>query len=182
MSNNSSDIMPDNIPEDDTTNNIDNQFSAVLSTLSQFKTQITALSTQLKGLEKTVKKEIKQQKKVIVKKQTKGNRKPSGFAEASPISKELCEFMGKDTGATVARTDVTKFVCNYIKQHSLANDENKREIKPDNKLKHLLGTDNDTVVTYFNIQRFMNRHFIKKADSQPKSMSTSTTSDITDGT
>lgn len=157
-----------NISDNEDTNSIDSQFFSVLNTLSQFKTQITALSVQLKGLEKTVKKEIKQQKRAIVKKQTKGNRKPSGFAEASPISKELCEFMGKDTGATVARTEVTKFICNYIKQNSLVNDDNKREIKPDNKLKHLLGTDNDTVVTYFNIQRFMNKHFIKKTSNQVK--------------
>jgi chromatin remodeling complex protein RSC6 len=48
----------------------------------------------------------------------------------------------------------------------LANDENKRVIKPDNKLKSLLGIDDDTVVTYFNIQRFMNRHFIKKGSDE----------------
>ena len=162
-------------PEPSTTNNIDNQFMSVLSTLSQFKNQITALSTQLKGLEKTVKKEIKQRNRVIVKKQSSGNRKPSGFAEASPISNELCEFMGKDTGATVARTEVTKFVCNYIKQHSLTNDENKREIKPDTKLKHLLGTNSDTVATYFNIQRYMNRHFIKKTNTLAEKTEDTTT-------
>ena len=144
------------------TTEIDDQFSTVLSTLSQFKSQITTLSVQLKGLEKTVKKEIKQNKRLITKKQTKGSRKPSGFAEASPISKDLCEFLGKDLGATVARTEVTKFVCAYIKQNSLANTDNKRVIQPDDKLKSLLGTDDDTVVTYFNIQRFMNKHFIKK--------------------
>jgi len=151
------------IDMNDEPNEIDDQFSTVLSTLSQFKTQITTLSVQLKGLEKTVKKEIKQNKRLITKKQSKGSRKPSGFAEASPISKDLCDFLGKDQGATVARTEVTKFVCNYIKQNSLANDENKRVIKPDDKLKSLLGTDDDTVVTYFNIQRFMNKHFIKKS-------------------
>ena len=144
---------------------IDNQFTAILGTLSQFKIQITALSTQLKSLEKTVKKEIKHHKKDATKKQSKGNRKPSGFAEASPISDDLCDFMGKDHGTHCARTDVTKFICNYIRQNSLANNENKREIKPDNKLKSLLGTDDTTVVTYFNIQRFMNRHFIKNKDT-----------------
>mgnify|MGYP001574083166 FL=1 len=144
---------------------IDNQFTAILGTLSQFKIQITALSTQLKSLEKTVKKEIKHHKKDATKKQSKGNRKPSGFAEASPISDDLCDFMGKDHGTQCARTDVTKFICNYIRQNSLANNENKREIKPDNKLKSLLGTDDTTVVTYFNIQRFMNRHFIKNKDT-----------------
>jgi len=150
---------------DEDTTDIDDQFSTVLSTLSQFKSQITTLAIQLKGLEKTVKKEIKQNKRLITKKQSKGSKKPSGFAEASPISKDLCDFLGKDQGATVARTEVTKFVCNYIKQNSLANDENKRVIKPDEKLKSLLGTDDDTVVTYFNIQRFMNKHFIKKSNN-----------------
>ena len=48
-----------------------------------------------------------------------------------------------------------------IKSNSLTHNENKRVIKPDNKLKTLLGTDEETVITYFNIQRFMNRHFIK---------------------
>ena len=57
---------------DEETTEIDDQFSTVLSTLSQFKTQITTLSMQLKGLEKTVKKEIKQNKRLITKKQTKG--------------------------------------------------------------------------------------------------------------
>jgi archaellum component FlaC len=52
---------------------IDNQFTSILSTLSQFKVQITALSNQLKSLEKTVKKEIKQHKKEVTKKMSKGN-------------------------------------------------------------------------------------------------------------
>lgn len=147
---------------------IDSQFSNILNTLSQFKTQITAISTQMRSLEKTVKREIKQQKKEITKKQSKGNRKPSGFAAASPISKDLCDFMGKEHGTSIARTEVTKFICSYIEQNSLANNENKRVIKPDDKLKSLLGIDEETVVTYFNIQRFMNRHFIKKSVEESK--------------
>ena len=148
------------------TGHIDTQFSSILSTLSQFKIQITAISTQLKSLEKTVKKEIKQHKRDINKKQTKGNRKPSGFAEAAPISNDLCDFMGKNHGTNMARTEVTKFICNYIRQNSLANNENKREIKPDTKLKSLLGTDDGTIITYFNIQRYMNKHFIKKTQAE----------------
>lgn len=140
---------------------IDNQFTSILSTLSQFKVQITVLSNQLKSLEKTVKKEIKQHKKEVTKKMFKGNRKPSGFAAASPISNDLCDFMGKDHGSEIARTEVTKFICSYIKQNALTTYENNRVIKPDNKLHELLGTDDNTQITYFNIQRFMNRHFIK---------------------
>jgi chromatin remodeling complex protein RSC6 len=151
-----------NIDTEDSSSPIDNQFSAILNTLSQFKTQITAISTQMKTLEKTVKREIKQHKKEVIKKQSKGNRKPSGFAAASPISEELCDFMGKERGTSIARTEVTKFICSYIDENSLRNAENKRVINPDDKLKSLLDPDADTVLTYFNIQRFMNKHFIKK--------------------
>ena len=147
---------------EDSSSPIDNQFTAILSTLCQFKTQITAISTQMKTLEKTVKREIKQHKKEVIKKQSKGNRKPSGFAAASPISEELCDFMGKERGTSIARTEVTRFICSYIDEKSLRNTENKRVINPDDKLKNLLDPEEDTVLTYFNIQRFMNKHFIKK--------------------
>lgn len=150
------------IPEVVEDSQIDNQFTSILSTLSQFKVQITALSNQLKGLEKTVKKEIKHHKKEVTKKMSKGNRKPSGFAAASPISNDLCDFMGKDHGSEIARTEVTKFICSYIRENSLTTTENNRVIKPDDKLHVLLGTDDSTQVTYFNIQRYMNRHFISK--------------------
>ena len=112
---------------------------------------------------------------MVKKQQSKANKKPSGFAQASLVSKDLCDFLGKEHGATVARTEVTKFVCNYIRQNDLTNEENKRVIKPDIKLKSLLGVDDDTIVTYFNIQRFMNRHFIKKGitSSVVESQSTS---------
>ena len=103
-----------NTDTEDSSSPIDNQFTAILSTLCQFKTQITAISTQMKTLEKTVKREIKQHKKEVIKKQAKGNRKPSGFAAASPISEELCDFMGKERGTSIARTEVTKFICSYI--------------------------------------------------------------------
>ena len=141
---------------------ISDQFGSLLNTLGQFKVQITAMANQMKALEKNVKKEIKQNKKEIVKKQNKGNRKPSGFAAASPISKDLCDFMGKDEGTSIARTEVTKFICSYIKQHSLTDKENNKVIKPDEKLHVLLGAEPDAVITYFNIQRFMNKHFVKK--------------------
>jgi chromatin remodeling complex protein RSC6 len=154
---------------DDEDEYISDQFGSLLNTLGQFKIQITAMANQMKSLEKNVKKEIKQNKKEIVKKQNKGNRKPSGFAAASPISKDLCNFMGKDEGTSIARTEVTKFICSYIKQHSLTDSENNKVIKPDKKLQSLLGADPDAVITYFNIQRFMNKHFVKKDNIIEKS-------------
>ena len=59
-----------------------------------------------------------------------------------------------------------KFICSYIDEKSLRNTENKRVINPDDKLKNLLDPEEDTVLTYFNIQRFMNKHFIKKTSDE----------------
>jgi len=140
---------------------IDSNFSGIMNTLSQFKNQITVFSTQLKTLEKSVKKEVRQHKRLAQKKQVRSGRKPSGFAEETKISVDLCDFLGKDHGTKIARTDVTKQVCAYIKEKSLQNEENKRVIIPDNKLKSLLGVTDADEITYFNLQRYMNKHFIK---------------------
>ena len=136
------------------------QFEGVLSTLTAFRSQITMLQNQIRGLEKNVKKQMKALQKEAKKNKQKGNRKPSGFAVPSKISPELCEFMDKPNGSEVARTEVTQFIISYIKTNNLQWQENRKIIKPDEALRTLLGNGNDEV-TYFNIQRYMNKHFIK---------------------
>lgn len=155
----------DDVVETDETDTFDNQFGDILNTLSIFKTQITALSNQIKGLEKTVKKEIKGYKKEI-NKRPKTTKKLSGFANAGPISNELCDFLGKKHGTLMARTDVTRFVCKYVKDKDLQNNENKKKINPDKKLKKLLGVGDNDELTYFNIQSYMNKHFNKKVEKE----------------
>ena len=91
----------------------------------------------------------------------KGNRKPSGFAVPTKISDELCVFMKKPKGSTAARTEVTQYIIKYIKDNNLQWNENRKIIKPNTPLKNLLAVKKDEEVTYFNIQRFMNKHFIK---------------------
>lgn len=126
--------------------------------LSTFKSQVTALQQQLRVLEKATRRQVKQLKKEASNSRNRGNRAPSGFAKPSKISKELCTFMGKEEGTKVARTEVTKFVIAYIKENSLAES---KDIKPDAKLAGLLGLGDDDKVTYFNIQKYMNKHFTK---------------------
>ena len=48
-------------------------------------------------------------------------RKPSGFAKPSLISDALCEFLGKPKGTEMARTSVTSFITEYIKNNNLQN-------------------------------------------------------------
>ena len=85
------------------------------------------------------------------------NKTASGFAKPTKISSELCKFMGKEEGTEIARTDVTKYIIAYIKENKLGQSKN---IKPDEKLQKLLGIKEE--ITYFNIQKYMNKHLIKK--------------------
>jgi len=152
---------PDQTSTSKTVNPIAEQFGTVLNTLSSFKSQISMLSAQVKSLEKTVKKQMKQLEREAQKNKNKGNRKASGFAVPSKISNDLCEFMGKPEGTEMARTEVTKYIIQYIKNNNLPDKDNKKIIKPNHALKSLLNVKPTDEVTYFNLQKYMNRHFIK---------------------
>jgi chromatin remodeling complex protein RSC6 len=84
------------------------------------------------------------------------------YADPTKITKELCEFMQLEENSKVARTDVTRTLISYIKEHKLQDPTNKKRIVPDEKLKNLLGLENEDELTYFNIQKHMNKHFIKE--------------------
>ena len=137
------------------------QFSGILDTLSTFRSQITLLQNQVKGLEKSYNKKIKNMEKEVKKNKSKGNRKPSGFAVPTKITNELCDFMKLSHGTAVARTEVTQYIINYIKQNELQWKENRKIIKPDKALTSLLSVEAKDEVTYFNLQKYMNRHFKK---------------------
>lgn len=143
------------------------QFAIVNNTLTLFKMQITNLQKVVKTIEKDVKKELKNIKK-DTKKNEKLKRAPSGFAKPTKVTKELCEFMNKPDGSEIARTEVTKALVNYIKMNNLieTSEDSKNKIVPDEKLKNLLGIQNEEVndLTYFNIQKYMNKHFYSKKE------------------
>ncbi len=145
-------------------NNLLDEFSTINDSLSLFKMNITTIQSQLKNLEKRVKKELKNaekknKQKVIQKKS------PSGFAKPTNVTKELCDFMNCPEGSKIARTEVTKALVEYIKSHNLIknSETSKNIIIPDEKLKKLLGLQDINILeedlTYFNIQKYMNKHF-----------------------
>lgn len=140
------------------------QFEQLVTQLNQMKTQITGIQQNIKQLEKSVKKQMKGLKKEVTKTKNKGNRQPSGFAKPSKVTKELCEFMNKAEGSEIARTEVTRALVAYIKENKLENTSNSKIISPDDKLKVLLGLDDSQELTYFNIQKYMNKHFVKNAE------------------
>lgn len=136
-------------------------FVEAKSSISSIKMQLTGLTNQLKNLESKINKKMKQLEKENNKNKNKGNRKPSGFANPTKISKELCDFMGLENGSSMARTDVTKYIINYIKKHNLQDNDKPKQIKPNPRLKSLLDFKNEDPLTFFNLQRYMNKHFLK---------------------
>ena len=109
-------------------------------------------------------------KKTTKKKTTKKpKRSSSGFAKPTIISKELCDFLQKSYGTEMARTEVTKHLTTYIKDHNLQDKSDKRKIIPDEKLKNLLKVQNDEQVTYFNLQKWLKPHFSKSSQIAPPS-------------
>jgi len=151
-------------------NDLSMQFESIMNTLSAFKTQITSVQSQIKVLEKNVKKEMNSLQKVASKNKNKGNKKPSGFAKPTKVTKELCEFMNKEEGSEIARTEVTRALISYIETNHLKNESNKKLILPDEKLKGLLGLEENDELTYFNLQKYMNKHFIKSSPSHLNSI------------
>jgi len=148
--------------EVDLMDEMNESFSSLLTTISSLKIQMTGLQNKIKSVERIAKKKIKQLYRKNTKNKNKGNKNPSGFANPTKISTKLCDFMDLPDGSERARTDVTKYIIKYIKDNDLVDPKNAQIIKPNNKLQSLLDMkEHADPLTYFNIQRYMNKHFLK---------------------
>lgn len=142
--------------------NVEQQFKDIYTRIQEFKTMATSLMADVRRLQKNVTRHVKDaNKRNRKRKNTNPDKKrpPSGFAKPTLISDSLCQFLGKPSGTEMARTEVTKYLTTYIKQHALQDQANKRIINCDTALKGLLNVNAEDQVTYFNLQRFMKPHF-----------------------
>lgn len=142
---------------------LDDQFKEILTRIQTFRTMSNELMTDVRKLQKNVTKQIKDSKKKQKRKRNLNpdvKRAPSGFAKPTKISESLCNFLGVPSGSEMARTEVTKYLTKYIKEHQLQDQANRRIIICDSKLTTLLNVKpTDDAVTYFNLQRYMKPHF-----------------------
>lgn len=141
------------------------QFSVFMAKLQAVSSQFSSLRTEFRGLERQVSREIKAAAKISAKRKRKtGNRAPSGFVKPTLISNELAAFLGKPEGTEMARTEVTREINAYIREHKLQDKDNGRKIIADKKLTGLLKLKKGDELTYFNLQKYMSPHFAKAAD------------------
>lgn len=133
--------------------------------LSNIIDKVNALSAYIKDIQtnlKVLSKEYDKQQKIIEKAQKKrqnAKNSPSGFAKPNKISDELCDFIGVPHGTEKSRTDITRFINAYVKEHNLNKPENKRFILPDTKLKKILNVGDSDEINYFILQKLISHHF-----------------------
>lgn len=151
--------------------------AAEASSIAVKMTEFSAKLQQLIGLFSTVKSDFKTLEKIMSremklaakasnkKRRSSGDRKPSGFVKPTVISDELAQFLGKEIGTEMARTEVSKDINTYIRSHNLQDKANGRIIHPDAKLTKLLKVAKGDELTYFNLQRYMKHHFQKAASA-----------------
>jgi chromatin remodeling complex protein RSC6 len=96
-------------------------------------------------------------------KKSKKSENKYGFQKQVQISVELSKFTGWSIDKLKSRAEVTKFICEYIKNNNLQKPQDKRYIYLDEKLKKLFNYTLDTPIRYCDIQTFLStqNHFPK---------------------
>ena len=159
-------------PVADATNSVSNyadEFTHLLGHLRTLQTTLKELTLYTANLEKRVAKDQK-----IVQKRVNGKRKrapgsssPSGFSKPGKISDELRTFLKLGKDELIARTEVTKRINSYCKEHKLQGEKDKRILKPDKTLTKLLRVKKGDELTFFNLQKYMKVHFPNKEGVYP---------------
>jgi chromatin remodeling complex protein RSC6 len=141
------------------------EFEGLVQMADDFLKMAREFKSRVTKLEKTINREHKQ-----LEKKAKGKRRrvanpdapPSGFAKPGPVSDELRKFLNLGKEDLIARTEVTKAINAYCKEHKLQNEADKRKILPDTHLRKLLKMKKSDELTFFNLQTYLKVHFPNK--------------------
>jgi len=145
------------------TTTLDEDLKAVTGNLTTLKETVAAMLAQVKKLDKRVHREIKDARKrkrraAPAEGEEAKPRAPSIFERPVQVTDELCAFLSKAKGTLMSRSEVTKAVNVYVKEKNL---KDKHAITPDAPLKKLLAIADGEPLTYFNLQKYLNRHYVK---------------------
>lgn len=147
------------VPEEELDVQLQKNLTSLLEQLTNLKNEVSTAIQQVKTVEKQAARVIK--KSGGKRKRKQGDDEASKncyFKKPLAVTPELCAFLGKDKGALLPRSDVTKDVIAYAKAHNLMT---KQSISPDAALRKLLGVTEADNLTIMNLQRFLNKHYLK---------------------
>ena len=152
-----------------TVENYADEFTHLVEQLKNLQSTLKDLTVYTSKLEKRVAKDQKAvQKRVNGKRRrTNNSASPSGFSKPGQVSDELRAFLKLDKDELIARTEVTKRINAYCKEHGLQGKEDKRILKADKTLKTLLRLGKNDELTFFNLQKYMKVHFPNKEGVYP---------------
>lgn len=171
-----------------TVETIDLEFENLVKLIDDEINRLKESSQKTKGIRflKTTRKRIsvirEHNKRVSRRKQTeKRKNNNSGFLKPVQVSNELADFVGWTHGELHTRVEATKALCQYIKKNNLQSQENKRNIVPDERLRKLLNfaDEKGTPFTYYNMQKYMTRHFPPSLSKRKAMESASSASVVT---
>tara|TARA_B100000941_G_scaffold233196_1_gene175725 strand:+ start:5818 stop:6492 length:675 start_codon:yes stop_codon:yes gene_type:complete len=152
------------------------KYKDLMVKIDEMAKQLKGLANYVKDLRKEnlqlVKELAKQEKKKAKKNAERAKKGPSGFARPTRITPVLAKFLGIPAEEKIARTEVTKKITSYVKEHNLQQADNKRVIllkgKHGKALAKVLSPVVDPVsgektdLTFFNLQRYLKHHFVKE--------------------
>lgn len=155
---------------------VEKEFEELVASIDEEIAKLRSSTAKSKGVKflRTVNKRVKTLRNHalrVSKQRTSTRRKNtnSGFLKPVQLSKDLIKFTGWDASELRSRVDVTKFLCDYIRQHNLQDPEDKRNIRVDQdpNLKKLLKYDakDGKPLTYYRLQTCLKNHFTPAPES-----------------
>lgn len=120
-------------------------------------TQLTQLVSEIKALRRDLRR-VKQLLEDPTGEKTKTRATNNGFNKPLDVSEKLRAFLKLSPDEKISRSQVTKLVNQYVTEKNLKAGQN---ITMDATLKDLLNPPEGTQVTFLNIQRYINPHYIK---------------------
>ena len=151
-------VVPEEVRLETEAKSITARLLAVRETVSELISEAKRLEKKAAKVQKMADK--RRRRKAPVEGEEGKPARVSIFQVPTDISPALCAFMGRPAGSKESRSNVTKFVTTYVKEKNL---KDKHDIKGDAALLKLLNLKAEDKLTYFNLQKYLNVHYLKTA-------------------
>jgi upstream activation factor subunit UAF30 len=134
-----------------------------MATLDSLALDIAAVQKDLKALRKMIRKVIGDIEDPTGEKK-EARTKNNGFNKPQVVTDALRSFLKLGADEMISRSQVTRAVNAYVTEKELKKGQN---ITLDAPLQALLNPPADTQITFLNIQKFLNQHYVKQDKPAP---------------